>query len=223
MRGEHQLHARRARQGGVASRGFEDPVERRPCQRSRREAGGGAPPTDALLDGGVRPRALARRRDLGHVHALGSGGALPCLYRDELGRRVIARGCGTARREVLRRSALSLGEAARRRARRGGAACGSTDDVQRAHRLRAAVDLEQRVQALVVEAQGRYVGESGGAGGQAQVLADVPAVDQRVAVAAVGVAPAVAAEDVAQENRCGRVLDRLRALEGVPHLGEPRA
>ena len=80
-------------------------------------------------------------------------------------------------------------------------------------RLAATVLAEQLVQRVVVKPHRARDREPRARRREAQVLADVAAVDQRVAVAALSVLPRVALEDVGEEHHGGGVLDGGRALE----------
>ena len=53
---------------------------------------------------------------------------------------------------------------------------------------------------------------------ETQVLSDVAAIDQRITIAPVGIAPRIAMKQVGEENRRSRALDRLRLLEPPCHL-----
>jgi hypothetical protein len=89
----------------------------------------------------------------------------------------------------------------------------STDRVERTGGFGATVDAEEIVQGVIAKAQGGCVCEARGGGCQSQVLADVPAVDQRVAVCPVGIAPAVTPEDVREDDCEGRICDLSRSFE----------
>ena len=90
-------------------------------------------------------------------------------------------------------------------------------------RLLAAVHSEQRTERVVVQAKRGRLPVSGRRGREPQVLADVPGIDQRVAVPAVRIALAVAGEDVRQQDHRGGVLERGRTLERAKHLLPQRA
>ena len=87
--------------------------------------------------------------------------------------------------------------------------------MNRADRFFDAVDREQAVQEIVAKCEKVALREPRRGRGQTQVLADVSAVDQRVAVAAIRVTPRVAPEHVGEQDRRGRAFDRRGPLDRV--------